>query len=985
MALNKYIYIKFLLIWINITFDYVLSETLRGYFYNIFPKDIPIDSIKTKIEDNFSTILVSKEKLYDLKIEIDFSSQTNYTDYVKYDIKREIVDSKYHFFLIKLNTLFDDFQNYKNAISIFSRKEENPFYLQTLPLDSSGFNFKSYLENANTSESLDLDIVNDCKLNDKYYALPFSASYNYLFYNKDLMEFMNINLKSVMSYSEIEDIITKFKKLENSDNYNGLVLSLNDKEKVASFFLEGLFSNNTKSYNTCAKGYMKKSVFFDFEKCNGDDSIFYGEKASSWFKTIKQYFDNDIISEQSLHFSEEDAFNEFSNGFSLFFKGNSESYAKFAAQNNTAISKDGRISRVGSIFLPGMFSTYDSYILIGNYNKEFKDKYGLIAKAITVLVSNGAQIIREQDYNITAPYNYQYMLNKEDSLDSNKALNDKLENYKTLSKLKKLSITNTLFNENSSSNNIILNHLYKNFVDYIKNEKHGVYMYKRADSQNISNINNSQTEPKVIPKNANTTKRIAEKPKTTDNSDNKNTENIEIAEKPEFTEKPENTTTENINNSEITNTTETIKTDNTNVSDTNSIDIEIIKKGNLDKLILTLKNDLIISYTKLNSFVGLLDVVFFVVGNIYAYTLVFLIIYHKDNKYIKKASPKLCALFVIGITSLFYIPVFNIGIPTKFTCIIRHYIIYMLISIALSTYLMKLWKFLSVCNVYKSKKVLGIPITNNSLNTIITAVISIELVSHVLWDYVSPRQPGIFEIRNGERIAKCTSVNDNIFKRFSILFILLLYFFIAYITFKVRKAPEYRHEYHAFIWTALMMIFLSITVTISLFISSKLEITEFMDNSLSFICGILILSLIVTPSLKNAISRESFTKSIAKSYKNNENPSSEASINRILFNDNNVNVISFKDSEDDYDLKYLSEKFITPFDGGYLVNNAKSQRSRNSSITNFGENRYFDNLNYNNNNINNNNNNNNNNMSARNNNDIDYLYESVKSYVPKLK
>jgi len=352
-------------------------------------------------------------------------------------------------------------------------------------------------------------------------------------------------------------------------------------------------------------------------------------------------------------------------------------------------------------------------------------------------------------------------------------------------------------------------------------------------------------------------------------------------------------------------------------------------------------------------------------------------------------------------------------------------LIHLLISIALSAYLYRIWKFLSVCNTYRSKKILGIPITENSINTIITIVMTTELVINILWDYVSPREPSVFKLLDGERIALCTSVNENVFKNTSALINCLLFFFICYINFKIRKAPEYHFEYKAFLTTAIMLAFIYVAVTACVFLNASRNIMQLVDNSFSFLCGILVLSMLVLPKLKAAITGNKFGQSFAKSYGKSENCSSEASINRILFNDNNVNVISFKDPEDEYDSKFLSEKLITPFDGGYLVNNVKSQRSKNSSVVSLGENNHYYDSNNNNNryfestnsshsnryfesstnsnhyfnsstnsnhyfNSSTNSNHyfnsstNSSNIPIRNN-DIDYLYENVKSYVPKLK
>ncbi|ORX50664.1 hypothetical protein BCR36DRAFT_289451 [Piromyces finnis] len=657
---KRYIILKLLILWISLTLNFVLSEiisnkknvstetnskkTIKGYFYNIFPKNIDEKEIKKIIISHFETVqsILFEGKNNDIKLEIEISPQINYTEY-KSIINNEIKSANYHFFLIKLNTLFGDYQKYK-SINI-NNKEDKSFYLQTIPINGNNlqFKFKDYLVK-DKIELLDYNIMNDCKLNEKYYALPFSSSYNFLFYNKYLLNAMGVEEKNIFSYNDIDKIIKNFMEIPQTENYNKYILSLNEKEKVTSFFLEGLYANSPDKYSTCVQSYGGgTNRIFNHIKCNGEKNFFYENDAENWFKRIKQYFDENIIPADCFNYSEEDAYETFNQGTTLFFKGNSESYFKFI-NNNMKLSN---LNEVGAVLLPESFSTYDSYVLIGNNHENFEKEYESIVKTMTILVSDSFQTIKEQSLQLLPSINYKRYKDKNKDKDGNTL-------YTLLSKIKPLSLTRTLFNNESNNNN---------------------------------NSNNNVTDE------------------------------------------------------------------------------------NLNKLLSKIKSDLNISYIKYNSTTGFFNIMYFITGILFSLILVALVIYYKDSRLIKKASPKICVLFIIGNTSFFFVPIFNIGIPNKISCTINHYFIHLLLSIALSAYLIRIWRIISNS---KTKKIAGISVTDNSLNRIITFVISVQLVLNILWDSVSPRDAGIIIIRNDERITNCSSINDSTFKGLTIIINILL-------------------------------------------------------------------------------------------------------------------------------------------------------------------------------------------------------------------
>ena len=637
----------------NLILEYVKADNvIKGYFYNIFTNDnnqlkLIKDNIKTNFEENWNKKKFNKE----YTIDITFSESKNYQNYIEYEVKKELNDKNYDFFLIDLNNLYSDYETYKKIVLNYNNNKKNKNEKRSNKnknKKSNDFIFSNIipLDYDLGTGHFDSNILDDCKLNDVYYALPFCASYHFLFYNTYYVnniakEIVNENI----TWDDIERIITAIFNSINNSNVEGIKVSLDNKEKITSLYLEGLFANST-IYNKCSIDYRTNNKYFNFNNCVSSREIFYSEKSESWIKKIKSYIEKNYINEKC--FEPEDEFSYKRD--SIFYIGNSDDYRIYQYLLNESAQQNGdnmNYSYYDVTLLPGKYSTYNSYVLVGNRQIDDNRKK-IVSDVINILSSENAQIQRAQILNLTPTFNFIEYENT--ILCENKNIPCNL-----LKKINPISLTKTLFNRESVSNN----EMFEFISSYLKDK----------------------------------------------------------------------------------NTTKNFKKE--------------------------MKNYLTLVYTKYNSVVGIIDISYFLIGNIYALILIILILINKNkNSQIKRSSPMICILFILGITCSFYFPIFNISIPTKLSCTFNHYFMDILLSVALSCYLVKVWRIHYILNSYKSK-IFGIRLSDYSLSSIITAIITIELLLNILWDVVSPRNVGVLSIQTSERITNCTSEHDFFFKAFT--------------------------------------------------------------------------------------------------------------------------------------------------------------------------------------------------------------------------
>jgi len=836
------------------------GEVIKGLLYNYFP-EYSKNVVRNKIIESYkknSNIYGSKNE-----IEIVFSSAKKYEDYLN-EVKRELINSNYHFFLISSTSLFDEYAKYQDLDFYFSNGFlPAPLYDLLLPIDKYTSNIDVYNKNIN-------DIFyEDYKMNNNRYGLPFSASYNYLFYNKQLLSNYNITVpENNIKWEDIEAITETYNKNNPGNPACGLVLSLNNQESMVSLFLEGLFAKSKDNNFKDCKEYNDSDS--NYRSCGRKNpQFFYGDTSASWISKIRSLYQNNIICQNSLNYGEKEAYNNFISGKSLFFKGNSDSYQSIYNRN--------KFNGYGTIKLPNYFTSYGSLVLVGNGINGFKSIYGSIAQTIKVLASSPAQIIRanntDTDFSFTPTFNFTtFRNNNKVNETSSLKLVQQLPYEQILTEVNPISLITSMRNSESTTNSKLYNRFHQDMVKFLKDEEMSIHLY----------INDYSNRTKDLP-------------------------NLNFA-------------------------TEYRK--------------DSLQYKNLNILLTHLYYYLNITYTKWSSGVGIMSLIYFIIGNVYAFTLAGLIYYNRDrNKMIKKASPKVCIAFIIGVSANFDYAIFHNGLPSVLLCTLEHYFMYIFITTALLAYLKRVWNILYLFKDSKTS-VFYIKITRFSFNTIITVIITIELVLNILWDLISRRTPDITEMDTGERYIGCWSVFDTQFSLILEIINIGLFIFVFVLSLKTRKAHDYYDEYKACVIATVAIIvscIFGITVAIYAFVNFKHSITEICRSTLSFLIGMIALSFIVLPKLVEALSGKSL---FAKVYKNQDNynyPSSDHSFNKMIFNSNNMNVITFRDAEEEYDPKIYNEKLVTPLDNGF-----SNRRSKNStSLTGVtGSNRYSSNSGY---------------------------------------
>jgi len=836
------------------------GEVIKGLLYNYFP-EYSKNVVKEKIIESYkknSNIFGSKNEVI-----IEFSTAKKYEDYLN-EVKRELINSNYHFFLISSTSLFDEYAKYQDLDFYFSNGFlPVPLYDLLLPIDKYTNNIDVYNKNIN-------DIFyDDYKMNNNRYGLPFSASYNYLFYNKEMLDEYNIVVpEDNIKWDDIETITKTYNSNSLNNKACGVVLSLNSQESMASLFLEGLFASSKDNMFKDCKEY--KDSDSNYRSCGRKTpEFFYGDTAAYWISKIRYLYQDNVICKESLTYGEKEAYNNFISGKSLFFKGNSDSYQNIYDRN--------KFNGYGVIKLPNDFTSYESLVLVGSGFNGFKSIYSNIAETIKVLASSPAQIIRanqtDTNFTLTPTFNFTVFRNNNKANETNSVQTiQQLPYEQILKEVSPISLITSMRNSESTSNNKLYNRFFQDISKFMKDEEMSIHLY----------VNDYSNRTKDLP--------------------------------------------------EINFSTEFKK--------------DSLQYKNLSILLTHLYYYLNITYTKWFSGVGILNLIYFIVGNTYALTLVGLIYYNRNkNKMIKKSSPKSCIAFIVGISANFDYAIFHNGLPSSFLCTLEHYFMYIFITVALLSYLKRVWNILYLFKDSKTS-VFYIKITRFSLNTIITVIITVEVVLNILWDIISRRTPDITEMDTGERYIGCWSVFDAHFTFILEIINIGLFIFVFILTLKTKRAHDYYDEYKACV-IATIAIVISCIVGIAIgfyaFINFKHSITEICRSTLSFVIGIIVLSLIALPKLIEALTGKSL---FAKVYKSQDNyPSSDRSFNKMIFNGSNMNVITFRDGEEDYDTKIYNEKLVTPLDNGYSNrSNRKSKNSTTTAVT--GSNRYSSNSGY---------------------------------------
>ncbi|ORY80646.1 hypothetical protein LY90DRAFT_621879 [Neocallimastix californiae] len=791
--------------WIKVTFLLIYISVIQakeininGYFFNIFKgkqgKEYDKKNIISYFNDNINSIIGATENNYNLTIE--FSENENYNDYFE-EVKREIKNSKYHFFLIDYKSLFDDFTYYSDINSVVTKraftseihKEKQPefqpyndlsnrtdippmrtinkrdyFYKYTIPINEyNKIEENSYIDNFKL-------IIDDCKLDKDYHALPFSSSYNFLIYNQELIKGLNLKIKENLSWSNIQSITDEYNKKNPENPKSGIILSLKNEDDFTSFLLEFLFDYSKFEYIKCSE-YKKggkisnkkssKIKYFKYDKCsNYNYEMFYNESGmGNSFKRIKYLLQNNYIHPESINFDEAQAVEKFLKGESIFLRG---------------------------------------YALIGNNHQEFSNIRKDIVDVMIVLTTVQAQIKRAYDYNILPSFDYSVFASN-----TNNNVCNKIPCFSYLKNINTLSLTNTIFNKESINNKDIRMDLKNYFMDYqVKSS------VKEEDNLFLSN--------------------------------------------------------------------------------------SVLKKFNYN---------ILLTYVKWSNFISIISIGYFILGNLYAVLLIAAVIYQKKKgkKVMEHVSSLMCIMYIIGLTSFFDTSVLSPGFPTKFTCTFSHNWNYLLLSLALCFYFIKVWKINIIVNNYKFK-ILGIKLTKHSHIIINATFLTVEIGLNVMWDILSPRKIAVKNvvIEQGGAVAATAYRTP-----FIITFIL---------TFLSRKATDYYDEYKGFMYSMTIILISSIVTFVYTQIFNTYNHILMAEHTLGFICGVSLLSLTILPKII-----ESFTGKTFKKNRGNLNDETEISYENLI-HEGSFKVISFKDSgyKQKDDTNYLSEEILTSLDAAYL-------------------------------------------------------------------
>ncbi|KAL6611570.1 hypothetical protein U3516DRAFT_379021 [Neocallimastix sp. 'constans'] len=926
----------------NISEIYAEEETITGYFFDIFKnkenRDYTIRNIISYYNDNKENIIGKNN--YNLNIV--FSQSEKYEDYV-YEVKKEINDSKYQFFLIDYKTLFDDFTYYKNInegkdylVNELNRIEnkaslndtqnmqnilseeigssDNYFYLNTIPINEDIIH-NTYINNFKL-------IFDDYKLNDHYYALPFSSSYNFLIYNNKLLKGLNQKISENPSWSDIQMITDEYNKNNPGSNKYGISLALKNEEDFTSFLLEFMFDYSKIKYTKCIEFKKNKKLpnniinkYFSYSECaeNGYDIFFSESGMGDNFRKIKDLMKKNYIHPESLELDENQAVEKFLNGESIFLRGSYDIFKLFSnlnLENNTSNSNLDK-------------STIYSTLNLNNNSNSNNNK-------ITNNNANNNNANNNNANNNNANNSFNKSNNANGNINTN--INNVNKGSNAIQKRDDIIKTgNTTFYGNNYNYGIsILPSGFSTYKGYslVGNNHRKFQNMHKAIIDVMTVLTTEQAQIKrahdynILP--------------AFDYSTFATIQNNVVCDKI-----PCHTYLNNIKTISLTKTlfnTESISNKNIRRGLKNNFIkfLNISSVGEADSTYLSnfilkvLKYDLSMEYVHWSSILSLVSIGYFVFGNLYALILIiaFIIQKRKNKTVIEHVSATHGILYIFGLTSFFNISLLDPGFPTKITCILSHNLTYLLLSIALCCYFVKVWKINVIVNNLKFR-ILGIKFKENSYTLINVVFLTLIIGLNILWDFLSPRETAIKSvILNKEeefkssfyRMPVCYSKDDNLYNGI-IVVLIFIYFIITFIlTYLSRKAVDYYDEYKSFMYSMTIIFISFIGVFIFKKMFNKYDFIFIADHTLGFICGITLLSLTVLPKLIESFTGKSFKKNFRKS-----NDITEMSIENLI-GDGNFKVISFKNPESEHNssTNYLSEE-------AYLSStNSSMSRNRNN-------------------------------------------------------
>ncbi|ORX84886.1 hypothetical protein BCR32DRAFT_266033 [Anaeromyces robustus] len=818
-------FLKLFILIINII-SFTYTTIINGYFYDIF-RESEI-STKNIIESYFENNKKEFGIKPDVNLIITVSNTTNYEDYIK-EVKNEIKQSKYHCFLIDENSLFDDYSYYHdgeidflknyneidvsatddNRIQILTKDfEENYFYTYTLPLNKY---LKYDDEKSKNSGYINYRIYEDGQLNNNYYAYPFSASYDLLFYNKKLLNQVGVvDFNILENWSDIERIILEYQQKIDNTKY-GINMGLDSPDSFMSFLLEYFHIKNNESYNECATGQLQSKMnsksnkikYYDYNKCGLGYEIFYEDnikkEASEGhiFRSMKYILNSHIINPNSLSYNESQALENFLNGESIFFKGNYSSFINIVKRiyissndftlssalnspknNNTINSILQNINlttenifkendQFGVTVLPNGYSTYSGYVLIGNNHKNFSQLYDDITQIIVLLTSEKAQIDRSINYNISPAFNYNSIEEEEKESSSPTTTTTMCQSipchiYK---KLKPISLTKTFSNKESVTFYDITKNFYGLFKKY----------YYEGDDITLQNVL-------------------------------------------------------------------------------------------LDKI----KTLLTVHHIK---WCYAFAIIFGILGSLYGIILIRLIYKNRNEKIIKKSYPVATIIFIIGMSYHFIDILVEILLPlNNIESTFEHHLI-TLELIGYSAYLYKLWKMNIKINKDKFK-ICGLNLSKLPIILILIIHTLIFITVNILWDIKSPRKYIALIYYNKsvgkyERLPLSYSTYEKYFIYILTFIETLPIIMILYLAYTLRKESIFYDEFKGLMYSILIIIIGVIGKSYAFYLEQ--EIRVLIMDGICLIEGISILTLVVLPKILEVKYRKKLKKNNPPKNNNNNN------------------------------------------------------------------------------------------------------------------
>eukprot|EP00833_Pecoramyces_ruminatium_P014672 jgi/Orpsp1_1/1188704/evm.model.d7180000066596.1 len=328
------------------------------------------------INEKFSSLNINDTLLHDINIEFSYynkgfnNNTNNYSEnYIKYVVE-QFKDPKatYDIMILDDRFLFSDVSKIESGLilSEFNFRKLHQYFVNILDY----INIEDYHEYWN---DFDPKILKDGFLNEKLYGLPYELDFDVIYYNEkeEISEIIN-SLENITW----DDLLLLINSPTNYSIKSPFSIPLGNNDELLNFFVEYI----SNKYDLSEETIKKDSKYYE---------VFYREESKPIFNSFRNFVKNCSKSdtEKMINIDREEAFQNFIDQKSIFYKGRMSFYDMlFSNQNKTILY----------VPPPKHFSVINEKYLILNTKSNIEKK--ILVKAAMQLTSKEMQLFKAEKF-----------------------------------------------------------------------------------------------------------------------------------------------------------------------------------------------------------------------------------------------------------------------------------------------------------------------------------------------------------------------------------------------------------------------------------------------------------------------------------------------------------------------------------------------------------------------------------------------------------